>query len=54
MLLEWIMLTVVPPMSTTKAVSFDFLPDKREAQKAAPRIEFVGPEENVLIGRTEA
>jgi hypothetical protein len=45
---------VVPPTSTTKAVSFRGPPLAQEAKKLAPRIEFVGPDENVLIGNLTA
>ena len=48
------LLTVVPPTSTTKAVSFLGPPLAQEARKLAPRIELVGPELNVLIGKLTA
>lgn len=41
-------LTVVPPISTTNAASPftpGLFPDSNEARNAAPRIEFVGPDE---------
>ena len=44
-------LTVVPPMSTTRAVSLRGDPLAQLANMLAPRIEFVGPEEKVLIGK---
>ena len=44
-------LTVVPPTSTTSAISFLALPLAQLAKKCAPRIELVGPLENVFIGK---
>lgn len=41
-------LTVVPPISTTNAASPftpGLFPASKEARNAAPRIEFVGPDE---------
>jgi hypothetical protein len=46
--------TVVPPTSTTKAVSFLGPPLAQDARKLAPLIEFVGPDEKVLIGKLTA
>jgi len=46
--------TVVPPTSTTNAVSFLGPPLAHDAKKFAPLIEFVGPEEKVLIGKLTA
>lgn len=48
------MLTVVPPTSATKAVSFFFSRDSKFARKFAPRMELVGPLEKVLIGNLAA
>lgn len=47
-------LTVVPPTSTTKAVSRLLFGSASCAKKLAPRIELVGPELNVRIGRAAA
>ena len=44
------LLTLVPPTSITSAVSFLGFLLARLARKLAPRIELVGPLENVLIG----
>jgi hypothetical protein len=46
--------TVVPPTSTTKAVSFLGPPLAHDAKKFAPRIELVGPDEKVLMGKLTA
>lgn len=48
------MLTVVPPTSTTRAVSLFFSWDSKFARKFAPRMELVGPLEKVLIGNLAA
>jgi hypothetical protein len=45
---------VVPPTSTTKAASFFASGRATCARKEAPRIELVGPELNVRIGRLAA
>lgn len=45
---------MVPPTSTTSAVSLRGPPLAQEARKLAPLIELVGPELNVLMGKLTA